>query len=365
MMGKKLTIFFPNIQPGGTERVVELLRKPLGNFYNLDFIVLEEPAKSSFKSSGLRLKKLPFTGFAIKRYLRSIITLKAHVKESERFLVFGEVPIFLVACVLKLSPSLSRGRTFIACVRNHETTFFDSTPLGFFKRKLFGWSLKKYDQVTANSKEISSDLVSMFDFKAGVKVIYNPVLVPGNMLPKKNKGDSLKILNIGRLDKQKGQDYLISSVSDMLGRGLNVTLDIYGEGALRASLEAKFPKEFRNKIKIESWCENTSEVYQYYDVFCLPSLWEGMPNVLLEAMAHGLPVIAFDCKSGPKEVLDDGRYGKLVGLGNETELTQALESFIHDSEERIKYSKLSLERAQDFSLQKITDHWVEILKPYE
>ena len=95
-------------------------------------------------------------------------------------------------------------------------------------------------------------------------------------------------------------------------------------------------------------------------LFVLSSLWEGFPNVLLEAMACGVPVISTDCPSGPGEIITNSINGILVSSGNEKALAEAMLSLLKDENLRKKFSKENKKRVEDFRIEKILPKYEEL-----
>ena len=211
-MARKLTVIFPNIQPGGTERVINLILPKFKENFKVRLMALAAPDRSSIDYKVHTVELIPFKGGMFKRYFSSIVFLVKELKNTGRLLVFGEVPIILVA----LSSLFIRQKLkTIACVRNHESTFFSSRRFSNIRTKIFSWALNKYDSITANSDSIKKDLIDNFYVRSKIHVIYNPV-VENNVSEKGHylvsTAKPFKILNIGRLEEQKGQIYLIKAV---------------------------------------------------------------------------------------------------------------------------------------------------------
>jgi glycosyltransferase involved in cell wall biosynthesis len=136
-----------------------------------------------------------------------------------------------------------------------------------------------------------------------------------------------RILTIGRIDQHKGHRDLLDAIQILVrDHGQSQILwQILGEGPeRRALLDDVRRRQFGDHVE---WLGIVPNPYPYYrtaDVFCLPSLSEGSPNVLIEALALGTPVISTDCPSGPREILEDGRWGTLVPPQNPTALAAAI-----------------------------------------
>jgi glycosyltransferase involved in cell wall biosynthesis len=140
-----------------------------------------------------------------------------------------------------------------------------------------------------------------------------------------------RIVTAGRLNPQKGFHLLIEAVAAVRQRFQNIEfrLAVLGEGPQRKNLEQQIADlNLQQTVHLTGFQDNAIPWYRSADVFVLPSLIEGMPNVLLEAMACGTPVISSDCHSGPAEILAGGRYGRLVSAGNALELHEALAAML-------------------------------------
>ncbi len=140
-----------------------------------------------------------------------------------------------------------------------------------------------------------------------------------------------RIVTAGRLNPQKGFHLLIEAVAAVRQRfhDIEFRLAVLGEGPHRKDLEQQIADlNLHQTVHLTGFQDNAIPWYRSADVFVLPSLIEGMPNVLLEAMACGTPVISSDCHSGPAEILEGGRYGRLVSAGSALELHEALAAIL-------------------------------------
>lgn len=134
-------------------------------------------------------------------------------------------------------------------------------------------------------------------------------------------------LHMGRLCRQKGQEYLLRAYS-MLPDRCGSQLLLLGEGPWRKRLEDLARElEIADQVKFLGQIENPFPILAAADCFVFPSLYEGYPNALVEAMICGVPVVAFDFKAGARELLVDGQQGALVPLGEVNALAQAMASW--------------------------------------
>jgi starch synthase (maltosyl-transferring) len=142
--------------------------------------------------------------------------------------------------------------------------------------------------------------------------------------------ESRTFLYVGRLDRQKGLPFLLEAWAPVAARYRGVHLLLVGEGPERGALETQIARlGLAASVHLSGWREEIPELLRAADCFVLPSLWEGMPNVVLEAMAAGLPVIATRVE-GTAEVIQAGETGWLVAPGAPGALTAAMEQFLDD-----------------------------------
>ncbi len=142
----------------------------------------------------------------------------------------------------------------------------------------------------------------------------------------------------------------------------NVYLIILGEGILRKELEILASKLNINKcVDFVGFKFNPYAWIAKADIFVLSSDFEGLPNVVIEAMACGTPVISTDCASGPNELITNGKNGILVPTVDENALAEAMGTLLRNENLRKKFSKRARKRAEDFRIEKIIPQYEELL----
>jgi len=139
-----------------------------------------------------------------------------------------------------------------------------------------------------------------------------------------------QIVCAGRLHPQKGFLSIIAAIHQLREQGhAEIALTILGEGPLRDDLELEIAHTgMQDVVKLLGYVPNPYPYLRQADLFVLPSEYEGLPNVLIEALALGTPVIATDCPTGPREILEDGRWGKLIPL--HASLSDAIADTLND-----------------------------------
>jgi len=145
------------------------------------------------------------------------------------------------------------------------------------------------------------------------------------------KSDRFHIICSGRLHPDKGYLYLLEAIDDVVNRRefKHLQLHIYGQGPQEQELkELASARKLNDAICFEGFNVNPFPAFRLAQLFCLSSLNEGMPNAVPEAMACRVPVLSTDCHSGPREILDGGRYGRLVPTADARALADAIEDAI-------------------------------------
>ena len=174
---------------------------------------------------------------------------------------------------------------------------------------------------------------------------------------------SLKFLSAGILQKRKGFDLLIEAVFTIKqSLDQDVRFHIYGDGEERSALKNLIQQyEVDNFIKLKGPRNGLENIYRDYDIFILPSRLEGFPLVMIDSLACGLPVIAFDCPTGPREIIRSGYNGVLVDNGDIESLSASILSFTQDKK-IVALSEGACLSAEPFSMDLIIDEWEIMIK---
>ncbi|MCD6319966.1 MAG: glycosyltransferase [Candidatus Desulfofervidaceae bacterium] len=169
------------------------------------------------------------------------------------------------------------------------------------------------------------------------------------------------ILTAGRLTRAKGQERLIRAFAKTR-REMVCRLVILGDGERRRTLEQLVAALGLNEdVAFLGWQENPYKYMKKARIFALSSLWEGFGIVLVEAMACRVPVVSFDCESGPREILENGADGLLVPVGDEEALSSAMLRLLRDVGLRDRLAQKGWERAKDFSVERIAQRYRALL----
>jgi N-acetylgalactosamine-N,N'-diacetylbacillosaminyl-diphospho-undecaprenol 4-alpha-N-acetylgalactosaminyltransferase len=250
----------------------------------------------------------------------------------------------------------------------------------------------KSDLIVAVSKGVKSQLIQRYKIQESkIKVVYNFIDIQVDLNPRDSIQNEVKIITIGRLEMVKGHWHLIYLLKELINLNLNASLTILGEGSLRGDLEALIQLlDLHNRVHLLGFQNDINSHLNEADIFCFSSSHEGFPNVILEAMSAGLPIISTEVPHGPKEIINpsevalycndeikyENKYGLLVDYGDNTKSEQIgyfdkyiVGQFVNKVQLLINcqslynyYSRQSLKRALDFSEEKRFNDWLEILE---
>ncbi|UWX04047.1 glycosyltransferase [Pseudoxanthomonas sp. NC8] len=172
-------------------------------------------------------------------------------------------------------------------------------------------------------------------------------------------GAHKRVLAVGMLKTPKDFPLLIRAFS-LLRAQVDARLLILGEGTERARLE-KLVHELglQGMVMLPGYVADTAPFYAQSDLFVLSSDHEGFGNVIVEALEQGCPVVSTDCPSGPREILTDGRCGRLVPVGDVAALAAAMQESLASAHDHDALRA----RAQDFSVSRISDQYLDLLLP--
>jgi len=200
------------------------------------------------------------------------------------------------------------------------------------------WAYKRATGIIALSKDMASDISRHYKLDTPIHTIYNPIttteileksvnaLEPTPPWPENTKF----VLGVGRLAKQKDFKTLITAVAQAR-KTHDIKLVILGEGAERQNLESHaLTLNISDSVFMPGFVENPFSFMHKSSVFVLSSKREGLPNVLIQALLCGTKCIATNCPTGPREILENGAYGKLVSIGDHEDITKGIVSCLTD-----------------------------------
>jgi glycosyltransferase involved in cell wall biosynthesis len=326
-----IAFFLPSLVGGGAERVIVNLAQGIterGIRVDLVLAAAEGPLLDQLPPA-VRLIDLGAT-----RVLRSIVPLARYLRrERPRVLVSSMGHANLVA----VWAARLAGLVVPVIVTEHNTLSQETSRQSRLSGKLWPHLLRTFypwaTTIVAVSRGAADDLARTSGLpRDRVEVVYNPVITPTMMAlarqapdhPWFAAGQPPVILGVGRLTRQKDFATLLRAFAEVR-RQRPARLLILGEGEDRPALEALATElAVADDLALPGFQENALAFMAGSAVFALSSAWEGLPTVLIEALAAGTRVVSTDCPSGPREILQDGRLGALVPVGNAAALAAAI-----------------------------------------
>jgi glycosyltransferase involved in cell wall biosynthesis len=304
----------------------------------------------------------------IKRLRETLIPLVSYLRRVQPDAVLANMwPLTSIAL---WGRTLARVPTRVV-VAEHTTWSGDPiarSVLGLWKVKTtMHLTFPKADGIVAVSLGAADDLARLAGVKRdSITVIYNPVtgrksrpvsvpMAPLNWW----SGKHLRLLAVGNLIPIKDYSTLLAAFA-LLRQRVDAQLLILGEGNCRNELEAQATKlGIEGSLYMLGFVKDPSPYYHRADLHILSSAGEGFGNVIVEALAAGTPVVSTDCPSGPREILCNGKFGRLVPVGDASKMAWAMAESLATAPDRLALKA----RAQDFSIDKAVDKYEDLLFP--
>lgn len=345
-------------ESGGTERVSSLISSEISKQgYNISVLSLVNGNNPFFilhknvKTYSLYNKKISFKS----NFLGVIWKIRKFIQENE---INTLIVVDTISCIFTI-PALFGLNVKHICWEHFNFKNNNGIKLRDFSRKL---AVKYCDHViTLTEKDKNLWQKNLKNINAKITVIANPCPFPiQNYIKEKN---TKIILAVGRLTNVKGFDMLLEAWFHIQQVMPEWRLKIVGEGEDREILtNFIYNNNLTSSIELVGKTENISEYYNKAEILCLSSRFEGFPMVLLEAQAFGLPVVAFDCDTGPSDIIQHGVNGLLVKTGDIIELVNALLKLMNLT--RVEYENMSssaIKNSDKYSIQSIIKKWVSII----
>ncbi|MGB5324269.1 MAG: glycosyltransferase [Pseudomonadales bacterium] len=358
----RLAMFLPDLSGGGAERVmVNLAIAFCERGIGVDLVLL--------KAEGAYLKELPSGARVVdlkaSRMLTGFVALAQYMRRERPPIMLAALSHANVTALL--AALLSRSKVpVVVCEQSNATMDLDNNP--GIKPKvvkvLMRWLYPRAYNIIAVSEGVADDLANLLGMSANrISVVHNSVPIDEisnrSNLPVTHPWFVDKstpvVLAVGRLRPQKDYETLLRAFSIAI-KERDLRLVILGEGELRSSLEALIEElGLAQAVALPGFTDNPYAYMRQADLFVLASRWEGLPMVLVEAMACGVPVISTDSPSGPAEILENGKWGRLVPVGDMNALARAMLDTLDDA------GPPTTERVMDFSIEKAADAYLSLL----
>ena len=347
---RRLLFYCPALTDGGAERVWALLTGELAaRGHDVHLVVDREAGNGPPPPSDVKLHVLPAGRPAGLRMLRQLLK---NVRPDAALSAVAASPLLLTVAASGLDIPLI-----------HAFHGFEEWRTGRLSRltwRLLPWIARRSARIVAVSDALRNHLAGEWNVPPEKLIrIWNPVALP-DPLPRVTARDLLsrppQIVAIGRLSPEKGHGLLLRAMSLMRTREARLTL--VGEGPRRRHLEEQARHlGIAERVRFAGWQENIWPWLAQARVFALPSRTESFGNVVVEALAAGLPVIS-TATPGPAEILaGDARLGRLVSLTEAEEMAAALDAALADPGDPAPRQA----RAADFSVTRGVNAWERLI----
>ena len=374
---------------GGVQRVTAVIAGALAKDYDVTIVTFDNPEKKDLSLyqladfpikyqfisypdisptknklckaySYLYRKILPKCGLTSDLYAHSSFPKERRnvlikVLQKGKFDAVIGVHAFLAIRLATIKKKLGNTKTIAWIHNSFEALLKEGSPyLGTELKYHYGRQLQKLDETVVLYQQDAEIYLKAFGFKPST--IYNPLtLKPGP----RSDGQQKKFLAVGRFSpKHKGFDLLIQAFASFAQKNQEWTLDIVGDGPEKDQLTRMIIENgLETHVQLHPFTNEIQTYYSSASIYVLSSRWEGMPLVLVEAMSHGLPIIASDIPIC-QEVLGD--FGLFFMNGDIQELAQRLEDATHLNWQ--KKSDEAIKIAQQFDVDQIAEQWKEIIE---
>ncbi|HEX5184737.1 MAG TPA: glycosyltransferase [Allosphingosinicella sp.] len=358
----RIALLLPNLTGGGAEAVnLTLIREFIARGHKVDLVLA--------RATGALLDRIPpevrLVDLSTPRLVRALPAIRRYLRrERPDAMLVGLWPLTVIAVAAKL---LSGVRTRIV-VCDHNILSMSPDAQGWLRRTLMTTALaffyRRADARVAVSAAAARDLARLALLpKERFAIIHNPIPPPADAGPSARPAGfwpdaaGPRILTVGNLKAPKNHALLLRAFA-RLAEQRPAVLAILGEGPLRRALE-QMVRELgvADRVSLPGFCDDPAPAYRSADLFVLSSSSEGFGNVLVEALAAGLPVVSTDCPGGPAEILDGGRYGDLVPCDDPDALADGMARALDAPRDTARLRA----RARDFVPSAAADSYLRLL----
>lgn len=380
MKRKKIAILTYSLSGGGAERTVATLLRYLDRAkYDIHLVLMSEhidyeiPAdqvvhyieKSNPNESELnKLIKIPLLAYRFAKYCKA--------QQVELVFAVMNRPNMIAT----MAKNFGLKSKVLISERFYTPYFYNNASIGGrLKTALLKRCYAKADCILPNSEGTREALENEFNIKTDYKVIKNPTNIEAIQNLKNEPVDDnvdfgkFTFINVSAFRHEKNHDLLIDAVNEIRDRDFQVLL--IGKGPLSTQVKEKVKKlGLENKVIFIPFADNPFKYLQRSSCFITSSLTEGFPNILIESMICKLPIIAVDCKTGPRELLAPGtdlnkiipqdefeiaQYGLLCAINSKNSLVNALNWALDHPEKLREFSGKELAKAAEFDFMRVIE----------
>ncbi|MEE4352657.1 MAG: glycosyltransferase [Desulfatiglans sp.] len=299
--------------------------------------------------------------------VRTILRLRQVIQQIRPQILLSTIAYITRMTAIAIRRNRLRSR-FVARIADNPS--FDAN--GWLKYLINPWNRHAYAQVNrliTNSEGLALGVKSSYPFAEGrIHTIYNPTdfefidqlsQQPFDLL---HDSDIPVVISVGRLDNQKRPDVLLESFAQVR-RHTPAVLWICGDGPLREKTSRDIAaRGLGDSVKLLGFQQNPYALMRQATVFVMTSDHEGLPNALIEAQGLGIPAVSTRCPYGPDEIIEDGKTGILVNVGDSRAIAEAIEGLLTNPQRRKEMAEAARNRARSlFDKSTLIKAWEDVL----
>jgi glycosyltransferase involved in cell wall biosynthesis len=362
--GVKIAVYLPTLAGGGAERVMLNLTAGFAAAGHMVTLVVDrrEGAYANAVPPGVRCVELK-----ARKSILAFPKLRAFVQREQPDVLLSALVINNISAALVRRTTGGRCRVFLS-EHNTLSTQFAHTREGWHRRIVapcLKYILPWADGMIVVSPGVGEDLRQAFGITMPMQAIGNPILpddypaLYSRTVAPWPPHPGPTFLGVGRLTLQKDFPTLIRAFAHVRAQR-PARLVILGTGPDQAALQALAGQLGLSDTDVlfPGFVEHIHPCYRMADVFVLSSAWEGFGNVLVEAMATDIPVVSTDCQSGPAFILENGKFGALVPVGDSSAMAAAMLAALDTSPEARAAAR---RRAEDFRIDTVVEEYLKVL----
>ena len=350
---KKILIIVPTLECGGLERNVSIICNNIDTGKLDVTLAVLNNAHPFFTITNPGVKLIDLGIKNVRKSLFAIVKLSKKIKPDIILTTANHLNLYLAI----FKRALPKGMKLVARESSIVSINTEHAPFP----KLYHWLLRRFykntDQVICQSEYMLNDLASHYQIpQSKMRVIYNPVIAPVVSPGMKTVNAVAELVTVARLSDEKGLDRLIRAVSHLK---IPYRFTIIGEGSSRAALQDLINSlSLQQNVFLAGSSEKPFAVVQSPSLFLMGSYYEGFPNAMLEALAAGVPVVAFKAPGGISELLKNKENGLLVESNDENKFAETIENALTFPFNREEIKAITLQR---FNINAIMKQWYDIL----
>lgn len=344
---------------GGTERVAIIIANELNKLpeYNVSFLSLVEKEKEPFFDLDKSIERYTVYDHVV----RGITHIVGIIKRTAKVVKEHKIDVLIdIDGILEMYTIPAKMFTEVKVISWEHYNFYQH-PFVPYRKYTRRMAARWAEAIVTLTEEDRGYYQNNLNVRCPIQCIYNPVIWKQNV-GEYDKNSKI-ILSVGRLTYQKGFDILIDIASLFLKEHPDWKWLVMGEGEDRQMLEEKTKeKGLEEQLLFPGNVDNIDEYYKKASMFVMTSRFEGLPMTLLETKPFQLPIVSIDCKTGPKELIQDGVNGYLVAEGDNQKMAECITELMENEEKRVMFSENAILDMEKFELDSIIAQWDKLLK---